>query len=145
VSREPVQLTSDQRVTLTALADVIVPSTGGMPSASEADPTGRWLDRVLRARPDLVTPLRHLLDRAADCDPEEEVRRLSGEDPDGFGVLVLVVTGSYYLNVKVRRRIGYPGQNAVPPYPDEADYYLDGGLLDPVRSRAPFYRVVDRR
>jgi choline dehydrogenase-like flavoprotein len=39
------------------------------------------------------------------------------------------------MNLKVRRRIGYPGQGKRPPYPDEAEYDLRDGLLDPVLER----------
>jgi choline dehydrogenase-like flavoprotein len=44
------------------------------------------------------------------------------------------------MNQKVRRRIGYPGQGKRPPYPDEADYDLRDGLLDPVIERGPIHK-----
>jgi hypothetical protein len=46
------------------------------------------------------------------------------------------------MNPKVRKRLRYPGQKASPPYPDEADYYLRDGLLDPVIERGPIYVVA---
>lgn len=129
-----------QRETLAGLADVLVPAAEGMPAASEAGVAGRWLDRVLRARPDLGPELVRVLAEAEGRAPVAEIRRLQEEDEAGFGVLALVVTGGYYLNPKVRKLIGYPGQKPNPPYPDEADYYLSDGLLDPVLARGPIYR-----
>lgn len=130
-----------RRATLAALADVLLPGGAGMPAASEADVHGRWVDRVLTARPDLAEPLLRVLDGAAGAEPEREARRLHAEDGDGFGVLATVVTGAYYLSPKIRRLIGYPGQKRTPPLPDEADYYLDdGALLEPVRAMGPIYR-----
>lgn len=126
-----------RRATLAALADVLVPAADGLPSASEADPAGKWLARALAARPDLVPALEAVLEAARGREPAEEARRLSEEDPAGFDALATIVSGAYYMNVKVRKRIGYPGQKPSPPYPDEAEYYLRDGLLDPVVARGP--------
>ena len=41
------------------------------------------------------------------------------------------------MNLKVRKRIGYPGQGKRPPFSDEAEYDLRDGLLDPVFERGP--------
>lgn len=134
------ELTPARRSTLAALADVLVPATGGMPAASEAGVTGKWLDRVLGARPDLEPTLVRLLAAAAGSEPAGELRRLECEDRAALELLALVVVSAYYLNPKVRRLIGYPGQKATPPFPDESDYYLRDGLLDPVLERGPIYR-----
>jgi choline dehydrogenase-like flavoprotein len=106
---------------LSALADALVPAADGMPSASEADATGKWVERALAARPDLVPAFERALATA-------DVQRLAEEDPDAFAALADIVAGAYYMNVKVRKRIGYPGQKSSPPFPDEADYYLEGLL-----------------
>ena len=128
-------LNAAERATLAALADVLIPAGNGKPPASEADVAGKWVDRVLAARPELAPELARVVREAVDRDAEEEVRRLHVEDAVGFTVLATVVTGAYYVNVKVRKRIGYPGQKHNPPYPDEAEFYFEGGLLDPVRAR----------
>jgi choline dehydrogenase-like flavoprotein len=109
---------------LAGLADQLIPAGDGLPSASEADPTGKWLTRALTARPDLVPDYERALESG-------ELARLEAEDPDAFAALTTVVAGAYYMNVKVRKRIGYPGQKAAPPFPDEADYYIEG-LLPPL-------------
>jgi len=129
---------ADQRAVLAALADVLIPAAEGMPSASEANAHGKWLDRALTARRDLEPVLGRVLAEARGRDPDDEVRRLDAEEPEAFAALMTLVAGAYTMNLKVRKRLGYPGQKHNPPFPDEAEYYLDGGLLDPVLERGPF-------
>jgi hypothetical protein len=135
-------LDAAERETLMGLADVLVPATGVMPAASEADRSGKWLARALRARPDLTPELQRVLKGARGRPPETEIERLQDADTEGYAALAAIVTGAYYMNIKVRKLIGYPGQKPAPPYPDEADYYLADGLLDPVRTRGRRYRAV---
>jgi choline dehydrogenase-like flavoprotein len=118
---------------LAALADALIPAAGELPSASGADPSGKWLDRALAARPDLASAF----ERALDAD---DLETLAEADPEAFEALAVLVSGAYYMNLKVRKRIGYPGQKSSPPYPDEADYYLDGLLPEreePLPERSP--------
>ena len=104
-----------------------------MPSASEADATGKWTERALAARPDLAAEFERALGAA-------DVESLQKEDSEAFAALGEIVSGAYYMNVKVRKRIGYPGQKSNPPFPDEADYYLEGLLPErdhPLPDRKP--------
>jgi hypothetical protein len=133
-------VTPEQRGTLAALADALLPAADGMPAASEVDVPGKWMDRALRARPDLEPELLCVLDGGSQPDPETRLAQLRGDDPAGLETLVLLVTGAYYMHPKVRKLIGYPGQKATPEYPDEAEYYLSDGLLDPVVARGSIYR-----
>ena len=137
-------MTPEQRFAFARLADALFPSWNGMPAASEVDVAGRWLDRVLRVRPDLLAELERLLARAADEPPEVALRRLEEEDPAGLDVLVTAVAGAYTMSPKVRRRLGYPGQRPRPAYPDEAEWDLRDGLLDPVLTRGRIYREPPR-
>jgi choline dehydrogenase-like flavoprotein len=133
-------VSAEQRTTLAALADVLIPAAGKLPSWSEADPNGKWLDKALAARPDLVPSLVALLDEAAGHDPHEEAIQRSTDDPDGFKALATIVSGAYYMNLKVRKRIGFPGQGKRPPFADEAEYDLRDNLLDPVIERGPVHK-----
>ena len=133
-------LTAEQHATFAGLADVLIPAAGKMPCASEADREGKWLGKALDARPDFVPELERVLDAAAGRDPEQEVRRLYDEEPDAFKALATMASGSYYMNIKVRKRIGFPGQGKRPPFPDEAEYDLRDGLLDPVIERGPIHK-----
>jgi choline dehydrogenase-like flavoprotein len=118
---------------LAPLADALIPAAGGMPSASEADATGKWTERALAARPDLAAGFARALEAA-------DVESLQKEDPEAFAALAEIVSGAYYMNVKVRKKIGYPGQKSNPPFPDEAEYYLEGLLPEreePLPERTP--------
>jgi len=130
----------DRRAVLAAVADVLIPKAEGMPSASEAGVAARWLDEVLRLRPDFGPPLATVLDRIKGIDPVAAVERLRAEDPAGFAVLAEVVAGGYFLNPQVRSAIGYPGQESVPiEHEEPADYERDG-LIASVIARGPVYR-----
>jgi hypothetical protein len=123
-----------------ALADVLLPATDDLPAPTSIDVQGRWLDRVLAARPDLAEPLAAILAAAQGIDAATEARRLHADDPEAFAVLSLAVTGAYYLSPTVRRRIGYPGQKSDPAPDDEAGYWLRDGILEPVAARGPRWR-----
>ena len=134
-------LDASQREILYALGDVLIPASGELPSASAADPKQKWLDKALAARPDLLPTLAELLDRARGRDPGSEARRLQEEEPDAFSALSQIVSGAYYMNLKVRKRIGYPGQGNRKPFEDEADYDLRDDILDPVIDRGPIHKL----
>ena len=136
----PLQLDNQQRKTLAAFADVLIPGGHGLPSASEAKVDGRWVDRVLAVRPDLAEPLLAVLSGGGE--PWTALERWRSEDPLTFDAFTLVVSGGYFMNPRVRKLLGYPGQapKPKPAFPDESDYYLEGGILDVVRERGPIYR-----
>src|SRR5262245_6911029 len=100
------RLDTRQHETFAALADVLLPAANGMPAWSEADRNGKWLAKALDARPDLVPTLVALLDAAVERDPGAEARRLHAEEPAAFKALADVASGAYYMNLKVRKRIG---------------------------------------
>lgn len=124
-----------RRETFRGLADALVPESGDLPAAGAVGVSERWLDRAIGARPDLAARLASVLDEAAGSDPAVVLEELERSDPEGLHALTTIVTGAYYLSPKVRKRIGYPGQVANPPFPDEADYYLEDDILAPVLAR----------
>jgi hypothetical protein len=131
---------ADRRAVLAAVADVLIPKGDGMPAASEAGVAARWLDEVLRLRPDFGPPLANMLDGMKGVDPAAAVARVRGEDPAGFGVLAEVVAGGYFLNPEVRKAIGYPGQQSVPIQQEDPPDYEQDGLIASVISRGRVYR-----
>ena len=133
-------MTPEQRTALAALADVLLPAGDGIPAASDVSVQGKWIDRALGARPDLEPELLRVLDGGKEESPEARLARLRSEDAGAYESLVLLVTGAYYMHPKVRKLIGYPGQKPSPEYPDEAEYYLRDGLLEPVLARGSIYR-----
>jgi hypothetical protein len=135
----------DRRAVLAGIADALIPKADGMPSASEAGVAGRWLDEVLRLRPDFGAPLAAVLDQLKGVEPTAAVARLLTNDPAGFGVLAEVVAGGYFLNKEVRSAIGYPGQESVPIKPEEPPDYEQDGLIASVIARGPIYRPTPGR
>lgn len=133
-------LGAEQRATLAALAGALIPAAGDMPSAPDVDVHGRWIDRSLRARPELSGRLVEILDASAGDEPAAVVERLRATDTDTLEFLLDLVTTAYYMSPKVRKRLGYPGQRADLPLPDEADHYLRDEILAPVVQRGPIYR-----
>ena len=131
------------RVLLGALADVLIPAGEGFPSAGQAGVAGECLDEVLSFRPDLTEPLKRLVAAARGRSAAEFVAELQRSDPTGFGLLAEFVPGAYFLNSRVREKLGYAGQTArsIDPHPD----YLDDGLLQSVIDRGPIYRPTPKR
>lgn len=125
---------------LAELADALIPAGSGMPSASEAGAAGEWLDAVLAARPDLAIPLAGLTAAAAGMSPGEALATLPERDPGAWAAFTTAIPAAYFMNPDVRRRLGYPGQQAVPIDPDAPPDYLEDGLLDSVKARPPVYR-----
>ena len=135
-----VALTAEQRSALAAFGDALIPGGAGLPCASEADVHGKWADRVLLIRPDLAEPLSAAL--SEEGGQEAVLQRLNSERPQALEALRFVVAAAYFMNPRIRKLLGYPGRGpkANPAYPDEAEHYLEGGLLDVVRERGPIYR-----
>jgi hypothetical protein len=129
---------SNERAVLGELANVLIPAGEDFPSASEASVSGDGLDQVLSFRPDLAEGLKRLIAAARGRSAAKFVAELQRNDPEGFGVLAEFVPGAYFLNSRVREKLGYAGQGARPidPRPD----YFDDGLLQSVIDRGPVYR-----
>jgi len=135
------ELDEESRQRFAAIADVLIPAAEGMPSASQVGVSGRWLDRVLNARPDLLPRLIELLNSVGD-DPTGYAEGAVAAETAEIEELLAITTLAFYMSPKVRKRLGYPGQKGRPVRSDEAEYYLRGGLLDPVTERGPIYRRV---
>jgi hypothetical protein len=125
-------LTESQRARLALFSDALISGSPGWPSASAADADSKWIERALAARPDLVTVVLAVVEQSGE--PQDVLRGLDRATFDSFSTLI---AGTYLMNPEVRRKLGLPAgpPERNPPYPDEADYYLEGGLLDPVMAR----------
>jgi hypothetical protein len=108
----------EQRSRLGVLADEWIPAGDGMPSATEAGATGKHLDRVLRARPDLASQL---------------VGALAGDAPLNDDRVIAVryaVTAAYYLAPAVRAALHYDPEVVNPVRALDFPEYIEEGLLD---------------
>ena len=112
--------TNDERATVRAVADELIPAADGMPGAAEVGVADELLDRVLRARPDLAAPLRQAL---ADLPGD-----VAGDRR--FAPLRYVITAAYYLAEPVRDALGYRPEPATPVRALDYPEFLEEGLLD---------------
>jgi len=131
-----------QRAVLAGLADVLIPTGDGMPSASSAAVAGEGLNQVLADVPSLAAGLADVLSKAQDREPAEVVASLAQTDSAAYGVLTEVVTAAYFMNPDVRKAIGYTGQGPTPLDP-RVDY-MEDGLLESVIKRGPIYRPTPK-
>jgi hypothetical protein len=135
-------LNAIQQKQLNVFADVLIPGGAGLPSASEVDPDGNWMERTLKVRPDLKDVLLACL--AKDGEPENILDQLKNSDPEEFDKFAFAISGAYLMNTRVRIILGYPGAATLPSpiLPGEAESYLDDGILDAVINRGNIYRSI---
>jgi hypothetical protein len=128
-----------EREALAAVAGVLIPAAGDMPSAA-AVLTDDRLRFVLAARPDLAAPLRAALRPDLGPDAQARLETLGRDEPEALAALQLVIVGGYYTDSRVRELIGYPGQMALTVRSWEYPEYLEEGLIDAVLARGPVWR-----
>ena len=105
-------LSDHHRRQIASLAAVIAPGWQHMPSADDIALSGAPLDRVLQARPDLLTPLCAMLGSISKLEPEAGLRYLEREEPQDFQTLLTVVAAAYHMHPSVMAALGYHGQEA---------------------------------
>ncbi len=132
-------LDADRRAVFTALAGYLIPEAHGMPSAGDVVGDVR-LRFVLRARPDLVEPLRAALRAELGDDPAARLATLERDEPDHHAAVLLAVVGGYYTDADVRERLRYPGQEAKTLYSWKVPDFIEEGLTDQVLARGPIWR-----
>jgi hypothetical protein len=130
---------ADERATLGAIADRLIPAAHGMPSAADVLGDDR-LRFVLNARPDLLAPLRAALRPELGDDVQGRLDALGRDEPAMLGALQLVIVAGYYTDRGVRDGIGYPGQMALDLRSWEYPAYLEEGLIDAVLARGQVWR-----
>lgn len=132
-------LDPDSRRRFAEIADRLIPEAHGMPSAADVVGDDR-LAFVLRARPDLVEPLRAALRPELGDDVAKRLEALGRDEPANLAVLQLVLVAGYYTDKRVRDLIGYAGQEAIEVRSWELPPYLEEGLIDKVLERGPVWR-----
>jgi hypothetical protein len=128
---------------LRRFADALIPAGDGMPAAGEVGVADGQLDRVLAARPDLAGPLARALADADPGDYDGTLERLRAGDLEAYDALLLVIAGGYYTDARVRKLLGYDGQQPVEVRPEIIPNYVEEGLIEPLLARGPVYRPVD--
>jgi hypothetical protein len=141
----PNQIGAIDRPRLALFADVLIAGGAGLPPASGVDPDGAWIDRVFAVREDLVAIVADVV--AIEGDPQTVLDALKLQDPLAFDSFTFAISGAYLINPRIRKLLGFPGAipEANPAYPDEAESYLEDGILDDVIQRGPIYRPTPTR
>lgn len=116
---------AEHRATLRALADVLVPAGGTMPSGSAAGVAEAGIDHVLNVRPDIFADLLRALRLAGGLEPAQAPAIIAGRDGAAWQALRFAILGAYFTSPSVRKAIGYAGQPAMPFDPDAEPEYLD--------------------
>jgi hypothetical protein len=135
-------LNESERARLGVVAEALISGGAGMPSAKDANVQGVWIDRVLADRPDLLEPIK--MAASTSGDPLLTLDRLGSQNPEALNLLRFAIVAAYLINPRVRALLGYPGgvPERQPAYPDEADSYLEDGILDPVIQRGAIFRAT---
>ena len=131
-------LDAEARATFAKVADHLIPAADAMPSAGEIA-TEERLRFVLRARLDLLDPLRAALRPELGADVAARLDALAAEPPS-LAALQLAIVAAYYTDKRVRELIGYPGQMAIDVKSWLVPAYIDEGLIDAVLVRGPTWR-----
>jgi hypothetical protein len=132
-------LTAEERATLAAISDRLIPAAHGMPSAADVV-TDERLRFVLNVRPDLAEPMRTALRGDLGDDVGARLDALGRDHPLALGAVQLVIVAGYYTDKTVRELIGYPGQVALSLRSWELPEYIQEGLIDAVLARGPVWR-----
>jgi hypothetical protein len=130
---------ADARRVIAAVADHLIPSAHGMPSAAAVVDEAR-LRFVLTARPDLLEPLVAALRPELGDEPGARLDALGRDEPESLAALQLTIVAAYYSDRTVRELIGYPGQLAIEVRSWELPPFIEEGLIDEVLARGPVWR-----
>lgn len=133
-------LTDDQRARLARFANVMIPGSSGMPSASDLSLWDQPVDEVLTIDPTRLEPLTQFLAMEGEVETLADVEALAQSDKPGFEALGVVLANAYFMHQTVRESIGYPGQEARDSSGGLTDE--DEALLKPVIDRGLIYRPV---
>ncbi|MCM3812936.1 gluconate 2-dehydrogenase subunit 3 family protein [Streptomyces malaysiensis] len=116
-------LDPDQRRTFAALADVLIPASDPMPSATAAGVPDTLLDQVLGYRPDLAEPFAAAVAWCTGKDPEAALDALCAQQPEQFQALTVLTAGAYFLSPRTKAALAHdPAPRTVR---DDVDTYVE--------------------
>ena len=134
--------TADDQALLGALADLVIPRDEPMPSATEVEVHTAGVHAVAPLRPDLIEPVRALLERVRERAPRT-LPELMAEHPAEFPALAELVAGAYFLEPRVADLLGYRARRAIPlgDVQQQSEELVD--LVAPVVARGNCWRTTD--
>ena len=154
-----------QKRALEILVNLMIPAQGDMPSAADPEIFARTLQSLSASDSivaDALAALADIIDsapkhsattpatwhqnpstqRSVQRTTQQIAQQIGVQQPAFLQVLQASVASSYYQDDRVLGALGLPSG---PPHPGgHAVAATDWSLLDPVRQRKPFYRLVDK-
>lgn len=133
-------LTPELRARFAELSDYLIPEFENMPAASRMDVSGKQLNAVIKARPDLIPALVRGIRASEDMTAKEALQHIYDTDAEAFDAISSAASGGYYMHPEVRELLNYPGQESIEmadPY--ETPSYVNDGSLMRVFKRGPVY------
>lgn len=127
---------------LRQLSEVLIPSDGNMPCASEIEDLNKWLERAIRSCGYSAQDQRAALDALPDDINWENVKAFSVSNLASFAILSTLVSAAYYMSPPVLAKLGYPEDRRNPADAEEFLQEYETGVFDKMMSRAPHYRRV---
>ncbi|MFP6805274.1 MAG: hypothetical protein VCA12_19340 [Pseudomonadales bacterium] len=137
--------TEDQRALLNRLCDLMIPAGEDRPSAADPELFKDILSRLSPhesvLKPALAILAMLTLEKLAASEQVTLINQYRQAYPAFFQIFESQVIQVYYANSVVLTSLGV---NAPSPYPGGYDVEeTDWSLLDPVRGREPFYRILE--
>ena len=137
--------TEDQRALLNRLCDLMIPAGEDRPSAADPELFKDILSRLSTheavLKPALAILATLALEKLAGSQQVTLINQHRQAYATFFQVFESQVIQAYYANSAVLTSLGV---NAPSPYPGGYDVEeTDWSLLDPVRGREPFYRILE--
>ncbi|MFT7674193.1 MAG: hypothetical protein ACI845_002610 [Gammaproteobacteria bacterium] len=102
-------INQQQRASFADIANIVFPGGCNQPPSSGLDLEHAPLDRVLRARNELLIPLVHILDQY-ESEPDAFLSHLEDRE---FNLLMTIISASYLGVQQVKDSLEYPGQQAL--------------------------------
>jgi hypothetical protein len=103
-------LTSDERQTVAAIADMLIPPSPKGFSASQAGIAGPLLDALEIHVPERLALVRRVIALQAGRTPQGGLDALRQEDAAAYDSFCETVAALYFMAPQVRERVGFPGR-----------------------------------
>jgi hypothetical protein len=136
------QLSAAEVESLRRVASALIPRDDGHLGGGDVEGIEDLMHEALAIMdPDCtsIPQLAQQFDDIPEADLFGALRRMSGDDPDGFYVLSLFVSGVYLYSPEIERALGYPHPHRNPFAIDQVVDELGTGILEPVVQRGEIY------
>jgi len=102
-------INEQQRNSFAEISNIVFPGGCSQPPSSDFDLKNAPLDRVLRARNELIHPLISILNQY-ESEPDAFLSHLTDTD---FKLIMTIISASYLSVQQVKDSLEYPGQQAM--------------------------------